>query len=227
MPAAIVSPAGEEAQSLRKQLEGVEKDIELVSRRKLVTIVGGNTGPLNKFGPSDKVIFVEPFDLRGKDPEESVEVIETYVIESKVENDITVHKTGKRSTGKFKKRCELEPQKYRTLFGPTYKIDTSNQNGERECAEFLRILETHTDRLKTVPQPAPYHSDISNEGVLDLRNVTLNKEDVPVAILENYKPLRDLIEQKEFLLGKIREQEGEAVVPEEPKPEVKKGIFKR
>lgn len=204
----VLAANGKEVESLQKKLEALNLEIEAVQRRKLITIVGSNVGALAKLGPSDKVIFVEPYDLRGKDPEEMVEVVEFYVKETKIENDIAYHKTGTRNTGVFKKRHELEPGKYLGYFGPTYKIDTTNQNGAKEFQEFMRTLDTHTNRLGVVPEPVAYHSDMNNEGMLDLRNVTIEKEDVPVAVLERYKPLEDLLAKKSELEKQIQSQRG-------------------
>lgn len=194
----LVGLVGEKIESLEKQLERVEKDIAAVERKKLLTIISP--------GSPDKVLFIQPYDLRGKDPSEDIEEIESYVVETRWNNGFAEHITGKRPTGRFTKRGPIGP------FGPTYKIDTGNQNGEREHSELQRVLTTHTSRLARVPEPVSYHTEINELGHLDLKNNTLEKENVPVALLENYEPLNNLLTQKKALEDRIRERDGKPKV---------------
>lgn len=186
----LVGAAGQQVESLEKQLERLDKEIAAVESKKLITII--------EPGGPDKVLYVQPYDLRGKDPEEEVEVIESYVIETDWRDGFAKHVTGKRPTGRFEKRGPVG------FFGPTYKINSGNQNGDRELAEFKRVLETHCNRLTKVPEPVAYHTEVNELGHMDLRNVTLKKEDVPVALLENYEPLEQLKKQREVIVEKIK-----------------------
>lgn len=188
----VLGASGVKVESIERQLERIDKEIEAVERKKLITLVLP--------GGTDKVLYVQPYDLRGKDPEEDVEIMESYVIETKWDNGFAQHITGIRQTGKMRKRGPSGP------FGPTYKIDSGNQNGERELNEFKRVLETHCNRLTKVPEPAAYHTEVNELGHADLRNITLKKEDVPVAFLEHYEPLEDLKHQREILRGKAGEK---------------------
>jgi len=180
---------------LEQELEKINIDINNVSRRKLITIVGG--------GLSDSVMYIEPLDLRGKDPDELVEIIERQVEDSDYSQGYAVHKVRNVRTGKFQPRWKTEPQKFTGPFGSTYKINTSHQDGEREYEELKRVLHTHISRMTKVPEFVPYHADITEMGSRDLKSLSIAKEDVPVAMLENYKPLEDLKNKRDNILRQL------------------------
>lgn len=174
---------------LKAELEKVNKDIASVERKKLITVV--------KPGGSDTVLYVQPLDLRGKDPEEDVEDIEFIVTDTDYSMGYANHKRVQRPSGKFHKRGPKGP------FGWTYKINTDTQDGVREWEALKRTIEQHTSRHEKVPEPVPYHSDINELGLLDLKNISLSKEDVPTAVLEDYKPLKILLAQRDALMEQL------------------------
>ena len=185
----------------------IDEEINAMSRRKLITII--------EPGASDKVIFVEPFDLGKNDPEGVEEVIEDVLVDTNYDSGYAIHKTKKHHTGEFKKRWQLNPQKFNGPFGPTHRIDTSNQDGKREYESFKRTMDAHVSRHQRVPEPISYHSDVTDQGVMDLRNVSISVADVPVVILENYEPLNKLIERRKELAKSIGMETIEPVVGEE------------
>lgn len=193
-------PVAQEKSNKELQLEKIESEIAAVERKKLITIVTP--------GGSDKVIYVTPFDLRGKDPEEIVEEEEKYVIETKFDQGFAQHQTGTRKTGKKLPRWKVaQPGKMTGPFGPTYKIDVTRQEGELEFNNFKRILDNHVSRLSKVPDPVSYHSDVDERGMLDLRNISITKDDVPVALLEGYEPLTTLQAKRKELLAELGRDE--------------------
>ncbi len=177
---------------VQETINKIDEEILSVMRRKLVTIV--------EPGASDKVIFVEPYDLGKNDPEGLEEVIEMEVVDTNYDQGYALHKTKRVKTGRFQKRHELNPQKFSGPFGPTYRIDTSNQDGKREWEDFKRVLDSHVSRHQRVPEPVPYHSDVTEQGMMDLRNRTIEVADVPVVVLENYGPLQKLLQRKNAIL---------------------------
>lgn len=193
--------------NLAEQVKKLDDKINAMRRRKLITVVEG--------GGSDKVIFVEPFDLGNKDPEGLEEVVRSEVVDTNYDQGYAVHRTKQVRTGEFRKRYELDPQKYNGPFGPTHRIDTSIQDGKREYEDFKRTLQTHTSRLERVAEPIAYHSEVNEQGVLDLKTRSIEVADVPVVLLENYGPLEKLIERRRELANLAGMDESEPKSAEE------------
>lgn len=182
---------------LKAELSKTELQIAAIERRKLITVISS--------GGPDAVLYVEPLDLGEKDPEGLVEVIEDYVAEEDFTQGFSNPKRGKRKTGQFLKRGPKGP------FGWTHKIDTTVQDGVREWEELKRVIQTHTSRFNKVPEPIAYHHEVDDKGYIDLRNIHIEPSDVPVAVLENYKPLEDLKTKRVTLQNRLREL-GEVIV---------------
>jgi len=199
-------PVTENIEVLKKELDHINTNIAAVERRKLITIIEG--------GASDKVLFVEPFDLRGKDP---LEMVSVYKREVKTDESqgYKRHTVSKIKTQSYQQRWETQPQQFQGPFGPTHKIDATVTDGKRELEEFKRVLEMHVSRLQKVPSPIAYHSEVNDVGMLDLRNFSIEMTDVPVARLENYKPLEDLKNKRRSIMEQLGED-----IPEET-PETK------
>lgn len=172
-----------------EKLAQVLKDIEAVEKKKLITVIAP--------GASDAVLYIQPLDLRGKDPEEDVEIAQWQVSDTDYSQGYANHKRDMVKTGRFQKRGPKGP------FGPTYKINTDNQDGKREWEDLKRVIEQHSSRHAKVPEPMSYHQEINDQGMRDLKNISIEKADVPIAVLENYKPLMDLWEQRDALMLKL------------------------
>lgn len=195
MPEVIVPLAQSQRAMLDKKLDELNKQIQVMERRKLITII--------EPGSSDKVVYVEPYDPgKGNDPEELVEVVEARVVSTDYSQGYARTTVENVKTGVFKKRWQLD-HKFVGPFGPTYKIDSSNQNGDRELADFKRVLSEHVSRFSKVPDPVSYHSEVNELGMLDLKNISITKDDVPVAVLENYEPLMKLVALRDAIVAEI------------------------
>lgn len=179
-----------EVLAAKTELEKLDKKIADVKRRKLITVVSS--------GGSDAVLYVEPLDLGDVDPEGDVPEVENYVIENDFTQGFSNPKTARRFTGRMLKRGPRGP------FGWTHKIDTTTQDGVRGWEELKRTIETHSSRFTKVPVPLPYHHEVDSNGYTDLRNIHIVPADVPVAELENYKPLEDLQVKREKLIEKLK-----------------------
>lgn len=171
-------------EKFKQELAEIDERIAAVERRKLITIV--------EPGGSDKVMFVQPYDLGDNDPDGWIEEWAVEVTDTDYDQGYAKHKTRRFKTGKKIERWTTDPGRWTGPFGHTYKIDTTVQDGQREWEAFKRTLETHVSRLSRVPEPVAYHSDVDENGVVDLRNLSITKEQVPVATLENYAPLDNL-----------------------------------
>lgn len=183
----IVEAARE--RSAQERLAQINKDIEAVERKKLITVIVP--------GASDTVLYIQPLDLRGKDPEEDLEVEEWIVTDTDFSGGFANHKRTKQMTGVFKKRGPMGP------FGPTYKINTDTQDGKREWEALKRVIEQHTSRHEKVPEPISYHQEVNDLGMRDLKSISIEKGDVPTAVLENYAPLAKLYAERDELLVKL------------------------